>query len=87
MFSKPANDQCVHRHPDRPAPVGVSAEHSGIRFAGQVLHLDIPVPQDEDERVLEMIFRERANAIRAEKLVFVEHVAENAPQLFLVADR
>ena len=39
------------------------------------------------ERILLVVARERADAIRTEELVFVEKVRQNAFHLLLVADR
>ena len=36
-----AQHQVVDRHPDRPAPVGVAAEHAGARLAGLVVDGDV----------------------------------------------
>jgi len=39
------------------------------------------------ERMFQVIARERAYAMRPEKLVFIEHVGENPLELFLGEDR
>src|ERR1700687_2314185 len=33
-----ADQQCVHRHPYGPTPVGVSSEHSGVGFGWQIFY-------------------------------------------------
>src|SRR4029453_14367241 len=67
------HDQRIHRHPHRPAPVGITAEHAGIRFSGQVLDFVLLTPDMTHKRMLQVIARERAYAMRPEKLVLVEH--------------
>ena len=81
------DDQDVDRHPDRAAPVGVAAEHAGVRLGGQVLDREVLVGDPEPERVVQVIARERPDPVRAQELLFVEHVAQHARQLFLVQDR
>src|SRR3974390_1458421 len=83
---QPADDQAVDRHPDGAPPVGVAAEHAGIRFGRQVLDFVLVPGQVKDEGMVAMVLRERAYAEGAKELVFVEHVAEDALQLLLVAD-
>src|SRR5215469_12351620 len=34
VLDERAQDQDVHRHPDRTAPVGIAAEHSGVGLGG-----------------------------------------------------
>ena len=46
------DDQRVDRHPDRPAPVGVAAEHAGVRLGRQVVDAVLLAADVEDVRVL-----------------------------------
>ena len=36
VLQQGANNEPVDRHPDRPPPIGVAAEHARIRFGGQI---------------------------------------------------
>ena len=74
------DDHDVHRHPDRPAPVGVAAEHAGVRLARQVVHPVLLALHVENERVLLMELGERADAVGAEELVLVEHLRQDPAQ-------
>ena len=69
-----------------PPPVGVAAEHAGVRLGGKVLDLVLLAAKVEHKGMLEVIFRQRANAVGTEELVLVEHVGQNALQ-FLLVDR
>ena len=81
------DDQRIDRHPHRPPPVGVAAEHAGIRFRRQVLHFVFLATDVKHKRMFQVIARERANAVRPEKLVLVEQVGEHALELVLVENR
>ena len=71
------DDQRVHRHPDRAAPVGVAAEHAGVRLGRQVVHPVLLAVDVEDVRMLLVELRDRADAVGAQELVLVEHLREN----------
>ena len=73
------NDERIHRHPYRTAPVGVAAEHAGVRLGRQVLNLVLVTADVKHKRMFEVIARHRAYAVGSEKLVFVEHVGEHRP--------
>ena len=86
-LDQPAEDHDVHREPDRAAPVGVAAEHPGVRLGGQVVDaVLLPVPV-EHARLLEVAARDRPDPVRAEELVLVEHHREDPPQPLLVDER
>jgi hypothetical protein len=68
-------------------PVGVAAEHAGVGFAGHVLDLVLLTTDMKHKRMFQVIARQRANAVRTEKLGLVKHVGEHALELFLVEDR
>src|SRR5439155_14268607 len=72
------DDQVVHREPDRPTPVGVAAEEAGVGFRGRVVDAVLLAVDRQDEGPLAVHLRERAEAVRGEELVLVEHVAEHA---------
>ena len=55
--------------------------------AGRYCNLVFLTSKMEGERMIEVILRKRPNAVWAQELLFVEHVSQNALQLFLVADR
>ncbi len=70
----------VHGHPDRSSPVGVPAEHAGVRLRRQVVHPVFLALDAEDVRVLLVELGQRANAVGTEELVLVEHLRENPPE-------
>src|SRR5262249_23088408 len=78
-----SHQQSVDRHPNWSPPVGVSAEHAGVRLRGEILDLVFLVAEPKAVRVLLMVARERAYPVLAEEFVLVEHVLENAFQLLL----
>ena len=82
-----AHDQGIDRHPHRAAPVGVATEHAGVGFGRQVLHLEFLALDLERERMLQVMARQRADAVRAQELVLVEQGGEHALELLLVEDR
>ena len=80
------DDEHVDRHPDRAAPVGVPAEHSGVRFRGQIRHLVLLVPDPVREGMLQVELRQGPDPVRAQELVLVEQVGEHPRQLVLVEE-
>src|SRR5271155_1790615 len=77
-------EQEVHRHPDRPPPVGVSAEHPAVRVARKIGNAIFLAAKSENEGMVQVVARESANAMRTEELVLVEHPLKNAAQFVLV---
>ncbi|MBN8899868.1 MAG: carboxylesterase family protein [Rhodospirillales bacterium] len=67
------DQQVVHRHPDRPAPVGVAAEHPGIRLRRLVLHPVAHAIERDLERAVPIHLRQGAHAVRGEELRLVQH--------------
>ena len=80
-------DQPVHRHPDRPPPVGIAAEHPGVRFRRQVGHAILLAAYPEHVRMVDVVARERTDAIGTQELFLVEHRRKHPAQLALVEDR
>src|SRR5215510_10405263 len=74
---EPADDENIDRHPHRPAPVRVPAEHPRVGLGRQVGHVMRLAGDVEDERVIPMVARERADAMGAQKLVLVEEIVED----------
>ena len=70
----------VHRHPDRPSPVGVAAEHAGVGFPRQVVHPVLLAAHVENIGVPLVKFGERADAVGAQELVLIEHRREDPPE-------
>ena len=70
-----AQDQVVHGHPDRPAPVGVAAEHPGRRLRGFVVDRHLTTSQLHPHGVVLVVLRQRPQTVRGEELVLVEHTA------------
>ena len=81
------DDQRVDRHPDRPAPVGVAAEHAAVGLRRQVRHPIVLVADTEHVRMLLVVPGDGADAVRAQELVLVEHPGQHATQLRFVQDR
>ena len=78
------DDEQVDRHPDRSPPVGVAAEHAGVRLGRQVVHAVLLAAYVQDERMLLVELGERADSIGAQELVLVEHLGEDPAQPFRV---
>ena len=71
------DDQGIHRHPDGPPPVGVAAEHAGVRLGREVVHLILLATRVEDVGVLLVELGEGADAVGAQELVLVEHLRKD----------
>jgi hypothetical protein len=76
-------DQEVNRHPDRAAPVGIAAEHAGIGFGREIVDSILAPPGAKDVGMVGVPTRERADAMRTEELVLVEHDCEYPAKLAL----
>ena len=72
------DQQKIHREPYRPAPVGVAAEKPCGRFRRLIVNLMVYSGNIQHVRMLFVIARERANAMRRQKLFFIEHDGKNA---------
>src|SRR2546427_3294536 len=68
--SEALDQQVVDRHPDRPAPVRIATEESGVRLAGRVGHLGALVSPLEDVGMLEVVPRKSPEAEVAAELVW-----------------
>ena len=64
-----------------PAPVGVAAEQVGRRFARLVVQPILLAVELQHQRMIQVITRDGPHAVGREKLVFVQHVRQHAPQL------
>src|SRR5262249_6910695 len=80
-------EEVVGWDPDRAAPVGVTAEERRVRLGRRVVHLVLVSVEAEDERMLAMYSRERADAVRGEELALVQHIAQRALQAVPRRDR
>ncbi len=78
-----SDDRRIDRHPRRSSPVGISAEHSGVRFGLQVPHMVLLIAHQKHERMIQVIPQERTDSVRPQKLVLVEQVTRNPPQFLL----
>ena len=68
----------IEGKPNRPAPVRVAAEQGRGRLRRLVVEPRLGPAEIEDERVVAMKARQRAQAIGRKKLVLVEHAREHA---------
>ena len=71
-----ADDEIVDGERDRPAPVGVAAEHPGCRLGGLVVDLCADAADVELEWVLSVPARDRTQAVGGEEVRFVEQALE-----------
>src|SRR5262245_29585259 len=56
------DEQIIQRKPDRPAPVGISAEQPGGRFSRLVVHRILVAIDLQPVRLMQVITRERADS-------------------------
>ena len=84
LVDQGADQDELHWHPDRSAPVGVTPKHPAVRIARDVADPVLLSAGIEDIGVLGVIARQRANPVGAQKLVLVEHVAEHPAELVRV---
>src|SRR5258708_28174361 len=83
-FLQRLDHQEIHREPDGPAPVRVSAEQTALRLARFVVHSIFIAVDREKIRMRCVIFRQRADAVRRKELFLADHVADDPYQLFAV---
>ena len=76
-----AQHEVVDRHPHRPAPVGVAAEHAGAGLAGLVVDRDVRPGEVDPQRVLLVVLRQRPQPVRREELALVEHPRQHPARL------
>ena len=72
------DDEIVDRHPNRPAPIGVSTEQIGCRFSGNIADAEDMPRVLEGVRGLFVEFRYGANAVIREELRLVQHAPQDA---------
>src|SRR5512147_904791 len=70
------DDEHIHGHPNRPAPIRISAEHSGIRFSRKIADRELLTLYAYHIRMIRVITRHRPYPIRAEKFVLIEHASQ-----------
>src|SRR5205823_8568448 len=70
------NEQVIDRHPDRSAPIRIPAENTGLRFSRLIANHFLLSANQQRVRVIFMIHADRENAVIAQKLVWVEHTAQ-----------
>src|SRR5262249_20476619 len=71
---QPSYQETVDGHPDRPAPVRISAEHAGVGLRRKILNLEFLVAKPKAVRVILMVARERSYPVWAEEFVLVQHI-------------
>ena len=81
------DQQEIHREPHRPAPVRVPAEETGGGLSRLVVHTIFVAIDMQHIGVFAVMLGKRSNAVRGEKLVLVQHVAEHAHELPAVYQR
>ena len=71
----------VHRHPDRPAPVGVAAEQGRVRLARHILdHRRADAGQDAEIAMLGVNPADAAHAVGREELLLVQQPRQDPRQ-------
>ena len=78
---QPADDQRVDRHPDRPAPVRVAAEHARVGFRRQIADAVFLTIRRED---IGVVTGQCPDPVGAQELVLVEHAGQDPAQPILV---
>src|SRR5438105_206246 len=75
------DQQVVKRKPYRTAPVRIASKQLGVRFGRLVIDPMLLPVHIQDERMIPVITRQRADAIWREELVLIKHSGENLEQL------
>ena len=70
-----------------PRQLELPTEHARIRLGREIVHPVVLATRLEDIRVLLVELGERADAVRAQELVLVEHLGEDSAQPFRVDQR
>src|SRR4030095_6421360 len=78
--------QIVQRKPDRTTPIRVTTKQSRARLGRLVSHPVLGAIHLQHIRMVFVKTRNRTNAIRRKKFVFIEHEAKYAAQLILAHD-
>src|SRR5882762_3578957 len=63
-FLQRFDHQKIGRKPNRPAPIGIPAERSALRFSRLIIHPVFAAVDREDVRVRRVKLRKRANTVR-----------------------
>src|SRR5262245_42689833 len=74
---KTFDDQVVDRHPDRTAPIGVSAEESAVRLGRNVSDFGMITVDLEDIGLVEMASRQGPNAVIRQEFALVQDALEH----------
>ena len=69
------------------APVRVAAEHAGIGLGRQIGDTVFLAAGLDDIGMVGVVARQRAEAVRAQELIFVEHLRQHAAELGFVQNR
>src|SRR5262245_65116519 len=77
-LQQPTQDQHIDRQPDRPAPIGVSAEHSRVGLGGEVPDFVAFAVNIEYVRMLFVPPGERPDAKGREKPFLIKHTRKNS---------
>src|SRR5947207_1791221 len=73
-------DEEVNREPDRPTPVRVAAEEATTGFAGIIVDAVLDSASIENIWTVLVKLRNRAQPVRREKFIFIQHVFEHSFQ-------
>jgi len=68
-FLQRFDEKEVQGEPNRSTPVGVSAEEARLRLSWLVIHPVLISANVQDVRIVPVVLRQRANAVRREKLL------------------
>ncbi len=79
-YSTVADDQVVQREPERPAPVGVPAEHRGGGLGRLIVDPEAQAGDIELVRMVAMVGGQRPQPVRGQELVGVEQPGEQPLQ-------
>ena len=80
-------DEEVYREPDRPTPVRVAAEEASSGFAGLIVDAVLDSTSVENIWIILVKLRNRAQPVRREEFIFIEHVFEHSLQSRARRDR
>ncbi len=86
-FLQRLDEQIVHREPDRPAPVRIASEQTGARFTRFIVHAVLAAARVQHVGLVLMDPGKRPDAMRRQKLLFVQHELQNLAQLIAIHNR
>src|SRR6476620_8619012 len=81
------DDQGVDGHPDRPTPVRVATEHSGVGFRRQILDTVFFAMDMKEKRMLQMVAGQGADSVRTQESLLVKQAREHTAKLRLSENR